>query len=74
MDSRVNEIIYDVTLQPGEPLSLPKEAASILGPGQWLISIRPADAGAAGPIRDHSAFLSSYAPEDDGLYDDVTSG
>ena len=22
-------------------------------------------------VRDHSAFLSSYAPEDDGLYDDA---
>jgi hypothetical protein len=26
----------------------------------------------AGTSRDHSAFLSSYAPEDEGLYDDAT--
>ena len=25
-------------------------------------------------IRDHSAFLSSYAPEDEGLYDDYSAG
>ena len=24
---------------------------------------------AAAPLRDHSAFLNSYAPEDEGLYD-----
>jgi hypothetical protein len=24
--------------------------------------------------RDHSAFLNSYAPEDDGLYDDAAAG
>jgi hypothetical protein len=24
-------------------------------------------------IRDHSAFLSSYAPEDEGLYDDAAA-
>ncbi len=75
MDSRVNEITYDITLQPGEPLSLPKEAAGILGPGHWLVSIRPADTGASGnSIRNHSAFLNSYAPEDEGLYDDYSAG
>jgi hypothetical protein len=26
-----------------------------------------------GAVRDHSAFLSSYAPQDEGLYDDATS-
>ena len=25
-------------------------------------------------IRDHSAFLNSYAPEDEGLYDDYSAG
>jgi predicted DNA-binding antitoxin AbrB/MazE fold protein len=27
-----------------------------------------------GPVRDHSAFLNSYAPEDEGLYDDYSAG
>lgn len=25
-------------------------------------------------VRDHSAFLNSYAPEDEGLYDDYSAG
>jgi hypothetical protein len=25
-------------------------------------------------VRDHSAFLNSYAPQDEGLYDDAASG
>ena len=25
-------------------------------------------------VRDHSAFLKSYAPSDEGLYDDATAG
>jgi hypothetical protein len=31
------------------------------------------DAG-QGILRDHSAFLNSYAPEDEGLYDDAAAG
>ena len=26
------------------------------------------------PARDHSAFLTSYAPQDEGLYDDTAAG
>jgi len=29
------------------------------------------DAGAVGPFRDHAAFLNSYSPEDEGLYDNA---
>ncbi len=25
------------------------------------------------PVRDHSAFLNSYAPQDEGLYDDASA-
>lgn len=71
MHSNANEFTYDVQLQPGEPLRLPIEAAEIVGPGHWLVSIRPADEQ---PIRDHVAFLNSYAPEDDGLYDEYSVG
>ena len=71
MESKVSEITYDVQLQPGEALSLPKDAASIIGPGHWLVSIRPADGKSL--QRDHTAFLNSYAPEDEGLYDDYSS-
>jgi hypothetical protein len=27
----------------------------------------------AAPIRDHSAFLNGYSPEDEGLYDDAAT-
>jgi predicted DNA-binding antitoxin AbrB/MazE fold protein len=35
-----------------------------------------AEKPAAGPeiVRDHSAFLNGYAPEDEGLYDDYSAG
>jgi hypothetical protein len=75
MDTTPNEIIYDIELQPGEPLLLPKDAAKIIGPGHWLVSIRPADADGCGKtVRSHAAFLNSYAPEDEGLYDDYSAG
>ena len=75
MQSKLAEITFDVELQPGEPLSLPKEAAEIVGPGHWLVSIRPAvQAGHSSPLRDHTAFLNSYVPEDEGLYDDYSAG
>jgi hypothetical protein len=75
MQSKVTEITYDVTLQPGEALSLPQDAAQILGPGHWLVSIRPADlASPQDSIRSHAAFLNGYSPEDDGLYDDYSAG
>lgn len=52
-------------------LSLPKDAAKILGPGHWLVTIKPAlQASDSNSIRDHTAFLNSYVPEDEGLYDD----
>lgn len=71
MQSKLAEIIYDVELQPGEPLRLPAGAAEILGPGHWVVSIRPADQTACGnTVRTHAAFLNSYATEDEGLYDD----
>ena len=74
MRSNLAQITFDVHLQPGEPLSLPKDAAKILGPGHWLVSITPAHDASQNPIRDHTAFLNSYAPEDEGLYDDYSAG
>ena len=75
MSSKLYEITYDVQLQPGESLSLPEEAARILGPGHWRVSIRPADEVSQDErLRDHAAFLNSYAPEDEGLYDDYSAG
>jgi hypothetical protein len=73
MDSKPTEFNYDVRLQPGEALSLPKEAAEIIGPGHWFLSIRPAgDTSEREVARNHAAILNSYAPEDEGLYDDYS--
>jgi hypothetical protein len=75
MQSKLPEIIYDIQLRPGEALSLPKEAARIVGPGHWQVTIRSTDVAATEKsVRDHSAFLNSFAPEDDGLYDDYATG
>jgi hypothetical protein len=71
METKLSEITYDIKLLPGEPLSLPEDVAKILGPGHWLVSIRPANSNPS--IRDHAAFLNSYAPEDEGLYDDYSA-
>lgn len=73
MQSDPTEFTYDVQLQPGEPLRLPADAAKIIGPGHWLVSIRQADIESQeSHLRDHSAFLNSYTPEDEGLYDDFS--
>jgi hypothetical protein len=75
MLSNLTEITYDVQLQPGEVLSLPKDAEKVVGPGHWILSIRPASSeGPANQVRDHAPFLNSYAPEDEGLYDDYSAG
>jgi hypothetical protein len=75
MQPNISEFVYDIQLKPGESLSLPKEAASIVGPGHWQVTIRQSDAiETESSMRSHSAFINSYAPEDDGLYDDYPAG
>ena len=51
---------YEIELEPDERLTLPESLIAHLGAGRWLITI----------FRSHSAFLNSYAPQDEGLYDD----
>jgi hypothetical protein len=71
MESFLVNLTYEVELKPGEAFSLPKEAAKHISPGKWWISIRPAPNNNNGKqSRGHSAFLTSYANEDEGLYDD----
>jgi hypothetical protein len=71
MQSKLTEVTFDIDLQPGEVLSLPEGMQEIVGPGHWVVSIKPSDGGA---VRDHSAFLNSYGPKDEGLYDDYSAG
>lgn len=71
MNSQLVNLTVEITLQPGEKLSLPQPLIDSVGAGDWLITIQPATASL---IRNHSAFLNGYAPEDEGLYDDYPSG
>ncbi len=66
-------LTYDVELKPGEKLTLPASLINAIDAGRWLITIRPyaVETMPTPSIRSHSAFLNSYAPEDEGLYDEL---
>lgn len=70
MKASVLHLTYEIVLEPGEELKLPQELLASIGPGRWRLIIQPVHE----PTRDHSAFLNSYAPEDEGLYDDTAAG
>lgn len=70
MKSEVVQLTVAIELQPGETLTLPKELIETIGAGRWLITLQPATEYTA--TRDHQAFLNSYTPEDEGLYDDYS--
>jgi hypothetical protein len=77
MKSMVNQattFTYEIDLQPGEPLALPSDVMANLQAGHWRITFQPVltAVSSESPSRDHGAFLSSYAPEDEGLYDDYS--
>ncbi len=72
MRSQPVHLTYEIDLNPGETLTLPPELTASIGAGRWLITIQPAPSLAPSSVRSHSAFLNSYAPEDEGLYDDYT--
>ncbi len=64
----------EIELQPGEKLCLPESIVSCIGPGHWVITVEPLERNSThSSIRNHSAFLSSYVPEDEGLYDDYSA-
>lgn len=71
MKSALVNLTYEVELEPGERLTLPESLIANVGSGHWVLIIKPFDVSMQPqPIRDHSAFLKAYAPEDEGLYDD----
>lgn len=73
MKSQPIKLTYEIDLQPGERLVLPPELTASIGAGRWLVTIQPVSSSLTPlPTRNHNAFLKSYAPEDDGLYDDYT--
>src|SRR5262245_56965395 len=63
MSIQPNPVVCEIEIQEGEKLRLPESLVANIGPGRWIVSVQPA------AVRDHSAFLNSYAPEDEGLYD-----
>lgn len=73
MKSQVVNLTYEIELKPGEKLTLPESLVESVGAGNWIITIQPKPTS---PVitRSHDAFLNSYAPEDEGLYDDYPTG
>ncbi len=71
MKSHAVRLTYQVELENDEKLILPESLRDQIGKGRWLITIEPLEG--TWPIRSHSAFLDSYVPEDEGLYDDYPS-
>lgn len=64
------KVTYELELEPGEKLELPASLVESIGPGHWLITVERVTEQLPSLLRDHSAFLNSYVPEDEGLYDD----
>jgi len=74
MNSQPVNLTCEIELQSGETLTLPPELVASVGAGRWRVTIQPASSlsPAALPALSHRAFLNSYIPEDEGLYDDLT--
>jgi hypothetical protein len=71
MKDQLIELAYTVELEEGEKFTLPPALAETIGPGRWLLTVRPWPGPMAAPIRRHDAFLNGYVPEDEGVYDDI---
>jgi hypothetical protein len=74
MDSQLINLMYEVELQPGEQITIPKTLVEQIGAGRWRIKIEAIPERSGDEIRRHDAFLNGYAPEDEGLYDDYVAG
>ena len=71
MKDELVRLTYEIELQPGEQLRLPETLVAGIGPGRWRLTIQPVRRP---QVRSHAAFLNSYAPEDEGLYDAYPAG
>jgi hypothetical protein len=70
MKNQLIQMTFEVDLATGEKLELPKNLLEGLSAGKWLVTIQPKGLP---QVRNHLAFLNSYAEEDEGLYDDYPS-
>jgi hypothetical protein len=71
MKDQLIEVAYTVELEAGEKLTLPPNLVETVGPGRWVLTVRPWMGMGTQPTRRHDAFLNGYAPEDEGLYEDL---
>ena len=73
MRSQPVKLTYEIDLQAGELLALPSELTASIGAGRWLVTIQLLSPPQVPQLtRNHDAFLNSYAPTDERLYDDYT--
>jgi hypothetical protein len=71
MERQSLEKTCTVDVKPGEKLTLPASLVDGVGPGRWVVTVRPCNEPVESRAGRHDAFLNSYSPQDDGLYDDV---
>ena len=71
MNTQFVNLSCEIELKTGEKLYLPDEIVNGVGAGRWMISIVPIP-NTDQAIRQHDAFLNGYAPEDEGLYDELS--
>jgi hypothetical protein len=69
--SKIEEIEQAVEQLPLQEFA--KLAIWIDQRSRQLEIVRLANDNGLGAVRDHSAFLNSYAPQDEGLYDDAAA-
>jgi hypothetical protein len=70
MPEQTPDLAFTIELAPGERLTLPAALVEKVGPGRWIVTVRPwLEPPSA--VRRHDAFLNGYAAEDEGLYDDL---
>jgi hypothetical protein len=71
MKDELIRLTYEIELQPGEQLRLPEALVASIGPGRWRLTVQPVRRPL---VRSHAAFLESYAPGDEGLYEAYPAG
>lgn len=72
MKTTAKAATYEIEVGPGECLRLPDEVARQFEEGVWVLTVRSKSLDLE-HFRDHTAFLSGYSDEDEGLYDDDVS-
>ncbi len=74
MTGKLIKLTYEIEVQTGEKFTLPDSLLESLGVGRWIVTIQPAIEEKIPVVtRSHDAFLKSYSPEDEGIYDDYQS-